>query len=583
MRCKKCGYQNPRYETICPECAAPYELSPSECEELFLLSQEYYRQNDFIRAVEIYKTLASLGYAAGERELARELERGMLLPRDYETAVNYYASAATKGDPYAAYKHAHTMVSSDAKSDFWLAYATLMGCKEAYTDAIALFSRYKERGTAAYFCSQLAEENDTDAIIEMARRHLYGDGVQQCEHRAKWYIERIDRIPLHGLKLQRRLQATAGNSIRPELPRFTEKNKIIERLIVAARKYRLNKVLLSLCNLYAEGGGKDADVFLAMLHIEGIEFRQNVELGISMLDAALQNGSVIGAKLLGDIYSSGDQVDPDHELAVKYYRRAAEMGGDGQWESLGDVFLLGEVTEPEYALAISLYEKGAKQGSFGCQRKLEMLREERERCYIEATKKERSAPDEAFLLFKKSVELGYLPSHARIGWYYERGLGTKCDRKAAFNHYKTAYEAGDRRAIESLGRCYARGIGVAFNFERASELLSVAREMGSQSADKELYRIYENKKKHMIRSLYSTAMRLYYQKKHDTARSMLEVCMQLGLGEATYSIGCLYEFGITTEPDRGAAMRFYKKAAEQGYTDPRQYHKQSMLRIWKQS
>ena len=180
------------------------------------------------------------------------------------------------------------------------------------------------------------------------------------------------------------------------------------------------------------------------------------------------------------------------------------------------------------------------------------------------------------------MESGYLPAHARIGWYYERGIGTKVDRKEAFRHYKAAYDAGDKRAIESLGRCYARGIGIAFNFERASELLSVARDMGSHSADRELFRIYENKKRHMIRSLYSNAMHLYYQKKYDVARSMLEVCMQLGLGEATYSIGCLYEFGITTAPDRKMALRFYKKAYEQGYSDPRQYHKQSMLRIWKQ-
>jgi TPR repeat protein len=105
--------------------------------------------------------------------------------------------------------------------------------------------------------------------------------------------------------------------------------------------------------------------------------------------------------------------------------------------------------------------------------------------------------------------------------------------------------------------------------------------MGSHSADRELYRIYENKKKHMIRGLYSTAMRLYYNKKYDISRSMLELCMQLGLGDATYAIGCLYEFGITTAPDRKIALRFYKKAYEQGYSDPRQYHKQNMLRISK--
>ena len=92
------------------------------------------------------------------------------------------------------------------------------------------------------------------------------------------------------------------------------------------------------------------------------------------------------------------------------------LGGDEECEVLGDIFYLGEMTEPDYALALSLYEKGAAKGNYGCQRKLKMLHEERERCYIEATRIERSSPDEAFKLFKKSVELGYLPAHARIGW-----------------------------------------------------------------------------------------------------------------------------------------------------------------------
>ena len=301
-----------------------------------------------------------------------------------------------------------------------------------------------------------------------------------------------------------------------------------------------------------------------------------------MLENAMLGGSVIAAKQLGDLYTRGEHVEQNPRRAVQYYRRAAALGGDGEYEALGDIFHHSQIVgEPDYALALKLYTAGAEHGEIGCIRKVQMMNEESERNYLEASKLERTLPDEAFKLFKKSVDAGYLPAHARIGWYYERGIGTKIDRKLAFTHYKAAYDAGDKRAIESLGRCYARGIGVAFNFDKASELLSVAREMGSHSADRELYRIYENKKRHMIRSLYSTAMRLYYNKKYDLAREMLDVCMQLGLADATYSIGCLYEFGITTQPDRKTALRFYKKAYEQGYSDPRQYHKQSMLRISK--
>ena len=583
IRCKGCGRENPKYQLKCPSCGAAPVLADGESEMLLSEAEQLIFRNDFLHAVEIYKFLAAAGSADGERELGLILERGLLLPRDLEMAMQYFYSAAMKGDPLSAYKYSRLVVGKQSLSDFWLAFAALMECKEAYPDAFAMYTGYKEKTTAAYYCSLLAAEDDTDAIIEMARRHLYGDGVEQNERQAKWYMERIERAPLHALKLQRRLQAVAGRSSRPEPPVFIERKRIIERLIAASKKFGYNHILLKLANTYAADGDADANIFLALLHIEGIEFTQNVERGISMLEDAAECGSVMGAKCLGDLYSRGEFTEPDGYLATHYYRRAAQLGGDGEYENLGDIFYLGQLTEPDYALAISLYENGANKGDYGCQRKLKMMYEERERCYVEATRIERSSPEEAFRLYKKSVELGYLPAHARIGWYYERGLGTKVDRKAAFTHYKLAYEAGDKRAIESLGRCYARGIGVAFNFDEAAKLLSVAREMGSQSADKELYRIYENKKRHMVRSLYSTAMELYYNKKYDIAVGMLEVCMNLGLGDATYSIGCLYEFGITTAPDRKTALRYYKKAYEQGFSDPRQYHKQSMLRVWKQN
>jgi TPR repeat protein len=583
IRCKGCGRENPKYEVKCPSCGASPILAEGECEMLLSEAEELILRNDFLHAVEIYKFLAAAGSADGERELGLILERGLLLPRDLDMAIRYFYSAAMKGDALSAYKYSRLVVGKQALSDFWLAFAALMECKEAYPDAFAMYTGYKQKSTAAYYCSLIAAEDDTDAIIEMARRHLYGDGVEQNEKQAKWYMERIERAPLHALKLQRRLQAVTGRAIQPEQPVFTEKKRIIQRLITASRKYGYTKILLKLCQLYAIDGDADANVFLALLHIEGIEFTQNVELGVSMLEEAASRGSVMGAKCLGDLYAKGEFTEPDNRLATHYYRTAAELGGQGEYENLGDIFRLGHLTEPDYALCISLYEKGAKEGDFGCQKKLKMMHEEREQCYIEATRLERTAPEEAFKLFKKSVELGYLPAHARIGWYYERGIGTKVNRKAAFYHYNTAYDAGDKRAIESLGRCYARGIGVAFDFDKASKLLSVAREMGSHSADRELYRIYENKKRHMVRSLYSTAMKLYYNKKYDIAVNMLETCMNLGLGDATYSIGCLYEFGITTEPDRKTALRYYKKASEQGFSDPRQYHKQSMLKIWKKN
>ena len=581
IKCKKCGKEYSDSLDLCPDCVSEPELSKEDAERLLAQAEQLRSNNDFVGLVDIYKFLASAGIAEGEREFAQILERGTLVPRDLDASIKYYYSAAQKGDAISAYRYAKLVVGNEDRADFWLAFAAIMELKEAYADAYALYSRYRERATAAYYCSQLAEDGDDDAIIEMARRHLYGDGVEQNEKQAKWYIERIDRTPIHALKLYRRIQAIEGKSVRPRIPTFTERNRIMQRLMDGAKSLGYYRVLLLLCEKYRDIGAKDSTVFLAKLHIEGIEFEANVDLGLSMLEDAMTEGSVAAAKTLGDLYAEGEFVEKNDKIATHYYRQAAKLGGSGEYETLGDIFHSGELTEPDYAIALALYEKGAEEGDYNCQKKLKGMYEERERNYIEASRLERINPEEAFPLYKLSVDAGYLPAHARIGWYYERGIGTSVNRKAAYTHYKAAYDAGDKRAIESLGRCYARGIGVAFDFDKASELLQAAREMGSQSADRELFRIYENKKKHMLRSLYSTAMRLYYNKKYDLARSMLETCMQLGLPDATYAIGCLYEFGITTAPDRKIALRFYKKAYEQGYSDPRQYHKQSMLRISK--
>ena len=171
-----------------------------------------------------------------------------------------------------------------------------------------------------------------------------------------------------------------------------------------------------------------------------------------------------------------------------------------------------------------------------------------------------------------------MPANAKIAEYYENGIGTEVDRRAAFRHYKAAVDAGDYRGYEGLGRCYARGIGVAFNFSLAVKYLSLAKKEGQGSVDKELYRLYEGKRRRMSRALYSTAIELYYNKKFDESMELISTCVRLGMPEAIYTVGCLYEFGIMLSPSRETAMKYYKKAAELGYKDRRGAHKQWLLK-----
>lgn len=581
IKCKNCGSENKSYYVICEECASEFVLDANEEKMLCDEAKRLYTSGDFTESVRIYKFLGELGVREGERELGLMLEAGKLLPRNIEMATSYFYSAAKKGDVTAAYKYSRLVSRfNDDESDFWLAYSALMGCHDSYADAALLYSKYADEETAAYYVRLAADGGEVDAIVEMARRHLYGVGVQESESIAKWYIDKIEKIPIFALKLYRRLRVVRSAK-EPKALVFTHKNRILRALISEAKKKGLRAVLLNLSKMLAGSGSPDSAVDLASLYIEGIEFPQDVSRGISLLEEATEAGSAVGAVYLGNLYLEGKYTERDEKRALEYYRLAVKLGAEGVFEELGDVFSDGVLTEPEMMLALSLYERGEAVGIKSCEKKAKAIRAEREKNYLEACRIEKNSPEDAFTLFKRSVDAGYNLAHAKIAYYYECGIGTKVNRAGAFYHYSRALELGDSRAYEGLGRCYARGIGVAFDFKTAAKYLSEAKNMGSASADRELYRIYENKKKHMMRSLYSTAIRLFYNKKFDLSRSMLEVCMSFGMPEAIYTIGCLYEFGITLPADRMIARKFYDKAAELGYTDKAQSHKQKILKMSK--
>lgn len=581
IKCKKCGNPNLTFDPICYHCATEFELTEAEKDQLLSEAADCMKKRRYEEAVDLYRFLGSVGVMEGERVFAFILERGVLVPRDLDMAMKYYFSAAKKGDAHSAYRYSRLIARANSEaSDFWLSLAAVLGEESAYGDAVALYDRLGDDSTASYYCALLADKGDTDATVEMARRHLYGKGVKKNEAYAKWYMDRIAHTPLYAMKLYYRLRAV-DKAEKPALPTFKNYDKVMRGLIAEARRMNLDLILLKLSEIFADCSAPDASVSLANLYIEGTSVRRDVEKGIELLERAKKAGSAQGTKSLGDLFASGEHVEKDVERAIEYYKHAATLRNDGAYESIGDFFLDGELTEPDPYLALTVFEKGAAEGDKNCAAKAYAIKREREKNYFEACEIERSDPKAAFPLFEKSVKAGYLPAHAKIAPYYEKGIGTKVDRRAAFHHYKTAVEAGDKRALFDLGRCYAHGIGTRFNFKAASAALSLAQELGQGDADAELRRIYENKKKHMLRSLYSTAMSMLYKKDFAEAKRLLEICVSLGSTEATYSLGCLYEFGVGIPADRRTALNYYKAAYAGGYSDYDQSQKHKILKVTK--
>ena len=197
IKCKKCGTPNIEYSTICEECAAEFEVSESEASALYKSANSAMQCANYIEAVKIYKFLAELGVLDAERELAILLENGQLVPRDIEMATSYFYSAAKKGDAFSAYKYSKLISRINTNTaDFWLAYAAIMECKESFADAALLYSRYSDEASASYYVKLCADAGEVDATVELARRYLYGIGVKENEEIARWYIGKLDKIPI---------------------------------------------------------------------------------------------------------------------------------------------------------------------------------------------------------------------------------------------------------------------------------------------------------------------------------------------------------------------------------------------------
>lgn len=581
IKCKKCGTDNTALEPICQKCAAEIEISHDEARPLLDEALECMKKRHYERAVDIYRFLAAVGIPEGERELAKIIERGLLVPRDLDMAMKYFYSAALKGDTHSAYRYAKLISRANEKAaKFWIAYAALLDDEEAFGDACLLYDKMGDDESSSYYCARLALAGDVDATVEMARRHIYGKGVEKSEAIAKWYMETLRYVPVYASKLSFRLKAYDRKK-EPAEPKFENRDRIIRALLDAARKMKFRHIVVKLSDHFSKLGVTEAVVSLATLYIEGIDFKKDVERGIALLKDAIAQGSSVAAKQLGDLYSIGEHVEKDPKKAREYYLRAAELCDIDTYEMIGDVFLDGKLTEEDPPLALALFEKGAELGNRKCAARAAELKHQREVDYFEGIKYEKAAKEEAFEHFAKAMKYGYLPTHAKIAPYYEHGVGTEKNRNLAFYHYKTAVEIGDKRALFDLGRCYANGIGTEFDFKKASKYLSMARELGQRGADEELRRIYENKKRHMTRSLYSTAMSLLYQKNYGEAMRLLEICSSFGYSAATYTIGCLYEFGIGRPANRRTALDYYKAAYALGYSDYDQSHKYKMLKMTK--
>ena len=577
VECKNCGYVGEYNGTPCPRCGAQMKYGIHEAKEAVAHARELVASHNYLEAARLYEELVAMEIPEAQFDFAEILERGAFVPRDLDRAMELFLIRALDNDPTAAYRYSRLAERvSDEGARFWLRYSAAIGCKEAYPEVAGLYSEEGKEELAAYFCYLSAESGNKDSFAEMALRYYKGNGVEESEAYAKWYLDKFFIPPIYMLKISYKLRSVKAEE--PPCPDPSVYGEFLRSLSCEAEKYKLDRAYFHLNELLYESEDPAAALVYGAALIEGVGCEPDLKKGLGVVEQAAAEGNADAYGYLGVIYIEGEIVPPDTQKGIQYLLSAAEHGAADAYELLGDMYRNGDGVERNPTLALEYYEKAGLGGKASGGIKASEMKRKREDFFERGVALYDTSPEEAFRSFAISAAMGYRPAEHRLAVCYELGIGTKRDRYAAYYWYNSAAQSQDPEAIFDLGRCFAYGIGVAFDYKKAINLFMKA-DSKNELVRQEIKTLLDRKKRKMINALFSRAMRLLYQKKITPALEILESLEKLGHPRGTYTLGCLLEFGFGVRTDRNRAYMLYERAYKLMFRDPRQSYKLIVLKM----
>ena len=592
IECKSCKHKYEFKERLCPLCGTPTNPSAEEIATARRALDRAITSKDS-EYVTMYRAfLADAGDVDSCREYAKILEKSVSSEREnIDRAMNYYKRAAENNDPYSAYKYSRLAErTSTVAAKFWLKYAAVLGSINSYPEVSELFSQEGNEEAAAHYRYLAAACDDTDSIVNMAHRFAEGVGVEKNESHAKWYLDKMIIPPISAIKMAYRLRTVKGSE--PAKVTFPDYDKHLRTLCADAKRYGFNTAYFTLTDMLYKRGDANAEVTLGILLTEGIGCSVNHERAMRCFSYSISRGNPVGAAYLGRQYMTGAILEKNIPLAMKYFERAASLGYASAYEEMGDIYNTGDGVDKDIARAIEFYDLAGKQGIESAEAKAKALKTKREELYqtgsgiLARTGGVTKAEAElAFRTLAISTAMGELRAPRLLAKCYAYGFGTKKDKPRACFWFERAAEGGDRAAYLPLALCYSRGFGISFSYKDAVKYLKLAAEDGNGAAITELNTLYRRRMNKMIRSLYSTSMRLIYMGKYDEAVKLLTSFESLAYPKALYTLGCLYEFGRGVgASDKSTANKYYDLAAVGSgaygsFTDPKSQYKLKILKL----
>ncbi len=309
-----------------------------------------------------------------------------------------------------------------------------------------------------------------------------------------------------------------------------------ERLVsLLMKKKKISEALEWLKDL-AEGNNYDANYQLAMIYSSGEDVKPDYDLAFEYCRKAAAGAHGEAEHLLALMYESGLGTKPDLEQAYIYETRAASHGSVEAAYQSGIMTENGIGTEPNQEKAKEFYESAATMGHDGAAFKMGYFYENGI-----GTKRDSF---QAMTWYATSANHGNTSAMIALGRMHQNGNGTQVNPEEAFFWYQKAAETPNLEAYFNMGLAYVKGIGTEIDTKKAIEYFSIVAASGYAPAEYELGLIYFQMGKY---DLASNWFKKALNQGHSFSAAYLGFMAAKGLGEKPSNYMAYFYFLISNE------------------------------------
>ena len=255
-------------------------------------------------------------------------------------------------------------------------------------------------------------------------------------------------------------------------------------------------------SIAAESGNNEAICELANCYSDGKGVQKDVNKALELYKKAASNGYGFACVSIGGLFKYGD-LGPNYEEALKWYKKAVEMGEDYAQEYVTEMEdKINGIEQNEKKFLEKIISGEEVGGTFGIAYKCALAGDPTgqallgEFYYIGFRVKQnfseaikwfttvlQNADDSTSSIMNK---IAYSSAFYNLGRCYYFGHGFEQNYTKAFEYFKKAAEDGYPQAQNNVGMCYYHGTGVVRNVTEAKKWIQKAADQNLDEARENL-------------------------------------------------------------------------------------------------